>query len=143
MANTTSSSSAEAMPHQNAELRARYTMVAAKNRWEEQGFYLDDSMENYSLEPIIYNRLRELGWFCLARQPAQANLNWVLEFYTNNATGEDNVTVRGRKVTANAATINEILGLPNNDPNIYALFGELEDEDYETIKDYLCEEGTT
>ncbi|KAK9042339.1 hypothetical protein V6N11_017416 [Hibiscus sabdariffa] len=112
MANTTSSSSAEAIPHQNAELKARYTMVAAKNRSEEQGFYLDDSLENYSLEPMIYNRLRELGWFRLARKPARANLNWVLEFYTNNAAGEDNVIVR-------------------------------EDEDYETIKDYICEEGTT
>ncbi|KAL4324414.1 hypothetical protein GQ457_11G025130 [Hibiscus cannabinus] len=76
-------------------------------------------------------------------QPARANLNWVLEFYTNNAAGEDNVTVRGRRVAANATTINEILGLPNNDPSIYALLGRLEDEDYETIKDYLCEEGTT
>ncbi|KAK8499756.1 hypothetical protein V6N12_076232 [Hibiscus sabdariffa] len=75
MANTTSSSSAEGMPHQNAELRARYTMVAAKNRWKEQGFYLDDSLENYGLEPMIYNRLQELGWFRLARQPARANLN--------------------------------------------------------------------
>ncbi|KAL4380087.1 hypothetical protein GQ457_02G027270 [Hibiscus cannabinus] len=68
MANT-SSSSAEGMPHQHrkAELRARYTMVAAKNRWEEQGFYLDDSQVNYGLEPIIYKRLHELNWFCLAR----------------------------------------------------------------------------
>ncbi|KAL4308744.1 hypothetical protein GQ457_01G021640 [Hibiscus cannabinus] len=143
MENTTSSSSFEGMPHQNAELRARYTMVAAKNRWEEQGFYLDDSTENYGLEPMIYNRLQELGWFRLARQPARANLNWVLEFYTNNAAGEDNVTVRGRRVATNATTINEILGLPNNDPSIYALLGGLEDEDYEMIKDYLCEEGNT
>ncbi|KAK9020340.1 hypothetical protein V6N11_010366 [Hibiscus sabdariffa] len=33
--------------------------------------------------------------------------------------------------------------MPNNDPSIYALIGELEDEDYETRKDFLCEEGTT
>ncbi|KAK8491400.1 hypothetical protein V6N11_073726 [Hibiscus sabdariffa] len=142
MANT-SSSSAEGMPHQHrtAEQRARYTMMAAKNRWEEQGFFIDDSLVNYGLEPIIYIRLNELGWFRFAQQPARANLNWVWEFYTNNANGEDNVTVRGRRVAANAATINEILGLPNNDPSIYALIGGLEDEDYETIKDFLCEEG--
>ncbi|KAL4320037.1 hypothetical protein GQ457_18G009890 [Hibiscus cannabinus] len=139
MANT-SSSSAEGMPHQyrNAELRARYTMVAAKNRWEEKGFYLDDSQVNYDLEPIIYKRLHELSWFRLAR----ANLNWVREFYTNNAAGEDNATVRGRRVVANAATINEILGLPNDNPSIYVMLGALEDEDYEQIKDFLCEEGT-
>ncbi|KAL4368762.1 hypothetical protein GQ457_05G018010 [Hibiscus cannabinus] len=75
------------------------------------------------------------------RVPSRANLNWVLEFYTNNAASEDNVTFRGRRVAANAATINEILGLPNNDLSVYALLGGLEEEDYETIKDFLYEEG--
>ncbi|KAK8601167.1 hypothetical protein V6N12_051009 [Hibiscus sabdariffa] len=121
---------------------ARYTMVAAKNRWEEQGFFLNDSLPNYGLEQIVYNRLNELGWFRFARQPARANLNWVHEFYTNNPAGDDEVTVRGRRVAANATTINNILDLPNTDPSIYALIGGLEDVDYETIKDYLCREGT-
>ncbi|KAK8690898.1 hypothetical protein V6N13_074424 [Hibiscus sabdariffa] len=127
MANT-SSSSTEGMRHQprTADQRARYTMMAAKNRWEEQGFFFDDILDNYGLE-----------------QPARANLNWVLKFYTNNAAGEDTVTIRGRRVAANATTINEILGLPNNEPSIYALLGGLEEEDYETIKDFLCEEGTS
>ncbi|KAL4334833.1 hypothetical protein GQ457_07G006440 [Hibiscus cannabinus] len=62
---------------------ARYTMVAAKNRWEEQGFHFDDSLPNYGLEQFLYNRLKELGWFRLARQPARANYNWVIEFYAN------------------------------------------------------------
>ncbi|KAK8583414.1 hypothetical protein V6N13_022120 [Hibiscus sabdariffa] len=126
----------------NAEVQARYTRMAAKNRWEEQGFFFDDSQENYGLEPTIYRRLSELGWFYFARQPARANLNWVLEFYTNNVDGEDNITVRGRRVAINSATINNILGLPNNDPSIYALLRGLEDEDYKTIKDFLCEQGT-
>ncbi|KAK8578899.1 hypothetical protein V6N12_069243 [Hibiscus sabdariffa] len=142
MANTTSSSSAEGMPNHSAEFRARYKMIEAKNRWEEQGFYLDDSLENYSLEPMIYSRLHELSWFRLARPPARANLNWVLKFYTNNAAGEDNISVRGRRVAANAATINKILGLPNTDPSIYTLLSGLEDIDYDTIRDYLCTEGT-
>ncbi|KAK9018670.1 hypothetical protein V6N11_033717 [Hibiscus sabdariffa] len=143
MANS-SSSSAEVMPRQttNEETQARYAMVAAKSRWEEQGFFLDESLVNYSLEPIIYRRLSELGWFRFVQQPARANLNWVLEFYANNAGGEDNTTVRGRRVAANLATINEILGLPNDDPSIYALLRGLEDEDYETIKDFLCEPDT-
>ncbi|KAK8694444.1 hypothetical protein V6N13_071996 [Hibiscus sabdariffa] len=126
----------------NSSSSARYTMVAAKNCWEEQGFYLDDSQGNYSLEPIIYKRLHELSWFRLARQPAMANLNWVLEFYTNNAVGEHNATVRGRRVAANAAIINSILGLPNDEPSLYAMLGALEEEDYKQIKDFLCEEGT-
>ncbi|KAK8510974.1 hypothetical protein V6N12_036886 [Hibiscus sabdariffa] len=100
------------------------------------------TLENYGLEPTIHKRLSELGWFRFARQPARANLNWVWEFYTNNANGEDNVTVRGRRVAANTATINEILGLPNDEPSIYALLRGLEEEDYETIKDFLCEQGT-
>ncbi|KAK9031640.1 hypothetical protein V6N11_055933 [Hibiscus sabdariffa] len=54
----------------NTNTSARYTMVAAKNRWEEQGFYFDDSLPNYGLEQFLYNRLNELGWFRLARQPA-------------------------------------------------------------------------
>ncbi|KAK8708401.1 hypothetical protein V6N13_059443 [Hibiscus sabdariffa] len=49
----------------NTSFSARYKMIVAKNRWEEQGFYLDDSLGNYGLEPIIYNRLHELGWFAL------------------------------------------------------------------------------
>ncbi|KAK8540263.1 hypothetical protein V6N12_046551 [Hibiscus sabdariffa] len=121
---------------------ARYTLVSAKNKWEEQGFHFDDSLPNYGLEQFVYNRLHELGWFRFAQQPARANYNWALEFYANNSAGEDNVIVRGRRVAANAATINSILGLPNDAPSFYAMLGALEDEDYETIKDYLCLEGT-
>ncbi|KAK8613096.1 hypothetical protein V6N13_104418 [Hibiscus sabdariffa] len=135
------SSSSQGMPHQptNTEKRARYTRNAAKNRWEEQGFFFDDSMWNYGLEPTIHKRLNELGWFRFTRQPARANLNWVWEFYTNNTDGVDNVTIRGRRVAANAATITEILGLPNDESSIYALLRGLEEEDYETIKDFLCD----
>ncbi|KAK8600530.1 hypothetical protein V6N12_050383 [Hibiscus sabdariffa] len=121
---------------------ARYTMVSAKNKWEEQGFHLDDSLPNYGLEQFVYNRLHELGWFRLARQPARANYNWAIEFYTNNAAGEDFSTVRGRRVPATAATINAILDLPNDDPSFYAMLSAFEDEDFEQIKDFLCEEGT-
>ncbi|KAK8669429.1 hypothetical protein V6N13_106860 [Hibiscus sabdariffa] len=105
---------------------ARYTLVSAKNKWEEQGFHFDDSLPNYGLEQL----------------PARANYNWALEFYANNPDGEDNVIVRGRRVAANAATINALLDLPNDAPSFYAMLGALEDEDYETIKDYLCLEGT-
>ncbi|KAK8990224.1 hypothetical protein V6N11_008930 [Hibiscus sabdariffa] len=101
------------MTYSSATFQERYTRMAAKNRWEEQGFFFDDGLENYGLEPTIYNRLRKLDWFRFARQPARANLNWVLEFYTNNTAGEDTVTVHGRNVAAHSIAINEILGLPN------------------------------
>ncbi|KAK8713154.1 hypothetical protein V6N13_148377 [Hibiscus sabdariffa] len=117
---------------------ARYAMVAAKSRWEEQGFYFDDTLPNYGLEQFVHNRLNELGWFRFARQPARANYNWVLEFYANNADGEDFSTVRGRRVLATVATINEILGFPNNAPSFYAMIEGFEEEDYEVIKDVLC-----
>ncbi|KAK8574341.1 hypothetical protein V6N13_016141 [Hibiscus sabdariffa] len=142
---TCSSSSAEGMPPRfsSVVVRERYSrIVDAKNRWEEQGFFLDESLENYDLEPIIYKRINDLGWFCFARQPARANLNWIMEFYANNADSDDTVTVRGRKVPGNSATINNILELPNDSPNIYALIDILEDEDLDTIKDQLCEQGT-
>ncbi|KAK8628791.1 hypothetical protein V6N13_009374 [Hibiscus sabdariffa] len=126
----------------NKTFSARYAMIAAKNRWEEQGFFLHDSQVNYDLEQFIYNRLHDLSWFRFARQPARANLNWVLEFYTSNSAGEDNATVRGRRVAANVATINAILGLPDNDPSFYAMLRALEQEDFEQIKDFLYEEGT-
>ncbi|KAK8554204.1 hypothetical protein V6N13_073136 [Hibiscus sabdariffa] len=125
-----------------ANTSARYTLVSAKNKWEEQGFHFDDSLPNYGLEQFVYNRLHELGWFRFAQQPARANYNWALEFYANNSAGEDNAIVRGRRVAANAATTNSILDLPNDAPSFYAMLGALEDEDYETIKDYLCLEGT-
>ncbi|KAK8708396.1 hypothetical protein V6N13_059438 [Hibiscus sabdariffa] len=125
-----------------ANTTARYTMVSAKNKWEEQGFHFVDSLPNHGLEQFVYNRLHELGWFRFAQQLARANYNWALEFYTNNPDGEDNVIFRGRRVAANVATINSILDLPNDAPSFYAMLGALEDEDYETIKDYLCLEGT-
>ncbi|KAK8656616.1 hypothetical protein V6N13_098561 [Hibiscus sabdariffa] len=80
----------------NISSSARYTMVAAKNKWEEQGFHFDDGLPNYGLEQFVYNRLNELGWFRLAQQPARANYNWVLEFYTSNSAGEDNALVHGK-----------------------------------------------
>ncbi|KAK8996662.1 hypothetical protein V6N11_081928 [Hibiscus sabdariffa] len=126
----------------NANFSARYSMIAAKNRWEEQGFYFDDSLPNYGLEQFVYNRLNELGWFRLARQPARANYHWVIEFYASNSAGEDHATVCGRRVPATAATINAILGLPDNKPSFYAMLGGFEEEDFELIKDYLYEEGT-
>ncbi|KAK8528248.1 hypothetical protein V6N12_074782 [Hibiscus sabdariffa] len=70
-------------------------------------------------------------------EPARANYNWVIEFYANNAAGEDFSTVRGRRVPATAATINAILGLPNDEPSFYAMLGGFGEEDYEVIKDFL------
>ncbi|KAK8681705.1 hypothetical protein V6N13_054107 [Hibiscus sabdariffa] len=90
----------------NTTFSARYTMVAAKNRWEEQGFFFDDSQVNYGLEQFVYNRLHDLD--C-------------------NSAGEDHATVRARRVPANAATINAILGLPDNDPSFYAMLGAFEE----------------
>ncbi|KAK8652057.1 hypothetical protein V6N13_061081 [Hibiscus sabdariffa] len=110
--------------------------------WSRQGFHFDDSLPNYGLEQFVYSRLHELGWFRLARQPARANYNWAIEFYVNNAAGEDFSTVRGRRVPAKAATINAILDLPNDDPSFYAMLSAVEDEDFEQIKDFLCEVGT-
>ncbi|KAK8698103.1 hypothetical protein V6N13_114234 [Hibiscus sabdariffa] len=121
---------------------ARYAMVAARSKWEEQGFHFDDNLPNYGLEQFLYNRLNELGWFRLARQPGRANFNWVLEFYANNADGEDFSIVRGRRVPATAAKINALLGLPNDDPSFYAMLGGLEEEDFEVIKDFLCQPNT-
>ncbi|KAK8574399.1 hypothetical protein V6N12_062093 [Hibiscus sabdariffa] len=126
----------------NTNFSARYSMIAVNNRWEEQDFYFDDSQPNYGMEQFVYNRLNELGWFRLARQPARANNNWVIEFYANNSAGKDHSIVRGRRVPANAATINAILGLPDIEPSFYAMLGGFEEEDFELIKDYLCEEGT-
>ncbi|KAL4341433.1 hypothetical protein GQ457_08G031820 [Hibiscus cannabinus] len=117
---------------------ARYAMVAAKSKCEEQGFQFDDILPNYGLEQFVHNRLNELGWFRLARQPARANYNWVLEFYANNADGEDFSIVRGRRDPATAATINAILGLPNDLPSFYAMLGVFEEEDYEVVKSFMC-----
>ncbi|KAL4375884.1 hypothetical protein GQ457_02G030110 [Hibiscus cannabinus] len=61
----------------------------------------------------------------------------------SNSAGEDHTTVRGRRVPANTTTINTILGLPDNDPSFYAILGAFEEEDFEQIKDYLYEEGTS
>ncbi|KAK8547628.1 hypothetical protein V6N12_031762 [Hibiscus sabdariffa] len=76
---------------------ARYNMVSAKNKWEEQGFHFDDSLPNYGLE---------------------------------------------QRVPATAATINAILDLPDDDPSFYTMLSALEDEDFEQIKDFLCEVDT-
>ncbi|KAK8698105.1 hypothetical protein V6N13_114236 [Hibiscus sabdariffa] len=117
---------------------ARYALLAAKSRWEEQGFHFDDTLPNYGLEQFVHNCLRELGWFRFARQPARANYNWVLEFYANNEAGEDVSMVRGRRVPATTAIINDLLGLPNDAPSFYAMLEGFEEEDYEVIKNILC-----
>ncbi|KAK8576796.1 hypothetical protein V6N13_015227 [Hibiscus sabdariffa] len=121
---------------------ARYALVAAKSRWEKQGFHFDDDLPNYGLEQFVYNRINELVWFRLARQPGRANYNWVLKFYANNAAGEDFSTVRGRRVPATTATINALLDLPNDEPSFYAMLGGFEEEDFEVIKDFLCQPNT-
>ncbi|KAK8655877.1 hypothetical protein V6N13_108442 [Hibiscus sabdariffa] len=143
---TSSSSSADGLPSRFNSIAAKeryHNIVAAKSRWEEQGFFFNDELENYGLEPIIYKRLSDLGWLRFGRQPARVNLNWVREFYTHNAEGEDTVNnIRGRRVPANSATINKILDLPENRPSIYELIEALEDVDYDTIKDQLCMSGT-
>ncbi|KAL4379037.1 hypothetical protein GQ457_02G026240 [Hibiscus cannabinus] len=54
---------------------ARYNLVAAKSKWEEQAFFFDDALPNYGLEQFVHNRLRELGWFRFGRQPPRANYN--------------------------------------------------------------------
>ncbi|KAK8976067.1 hypothetical protein V6N11_000335 [Hibiscus sabdariffa] len=140
------SSSTEGLPtrFRNAAARTRYqTIVTAENKWEEQSFFLDDHLENYGLEPLIYKRLFDLGWLRFGRQGAQANLSWAREFYTLNAEGNDVTNVRGRRVPANSATINTLLDLPDNLSSIYELIGALEDVDYDIIKDQLCLPGTT
>ncbi|KAK8652158.1 hypothetical protein V6N13_061180 [Hibiscus sabdariffa] len=141
-----SSSSAEGLPTRLKNVAARtrnQTIVAAKNKWEEQGFFLDDHLENYGLEPLIYKRLSDLGWQRFGRQAAQANLNWVREFYANNPKGNDVAYVRGRRVPANSATINTLLDLLEDLPIIYALIDTLKDEDLNLIKDQLCLPNTT
>ncbi|KAK9007217.1 hypothetical protein V6N11_051047 [Hibiscus sabdariffa] len=98
---------------------ARYTLVSAKSKWEE-----------------------ELGWFRFDQQPPRANYNCVIEFYANNANGEDFSVVRGRRVPATTTIINEIFGLPNNAPSFYAMLEGFEEEDYEVIKNLLCQPNT-
>ncbi|KAL4367100.1 hypothetical protein GQ457_05G014740 [Hibiscus cannabinus] len=121
---------------------ARYNLVAAKSKWEEHAFFFDDALPNYGLEQFLHNRLRELGWFRFGRQPPRANYNWVLEFYANNANGEDFSVVRGRRVPATTAIINELFGLPNDAPSFYQMLEGFEEEDYEVIKNLLCQPNT-
>ncbi|KAK8600866.1 hypothetical protein V6N12_050714 [Hibiscus sabdariffa] len=114
-------------------------VVIHKNIWEEQGFKFKDGLDYYGLEMIIYKRLHDLGWLRFGRQPARANINCAREFYAHNASGENIVVnVRGKLIPADATTINEILDLPNNQPNIYELMKALEDIDYNSIKNALC-----
>ncbi|KAL4363510.1 hypothetical protein GQ457_04G019230 [Hibiscus cannabinus] len=117
---------------------ARYNLVAAKSKWEEQAFFFDDALPNYGLEQFLHNRLRELGWFKFCRQPLRAIFNWVLEFYANNADGEDFSVVQGRRVPATTTIINELFDLPNDAPSFYQILEGFEEEDYEVIKNLLC-----
>ncbi|KAK9043164.1 hypothetical protein V6N11_071512 [Hibiscus sabdariffa] len=111
-------------------------------KWEEQAFFFDDALPNYGLEQFVHNRLRELGWFQFGRQPPRANFNWVLEFYANNANGEDFSVVRGRRVPATATIINDLFDLPNDAPSFYQMLEGFEEEDYEVIKNLLCQPNT-
>ncbi|KAK9028923.1 hypothetical protein V6N11_026058 [Hibiscus sabdariffa] len=107
----------------NKTFSARYIMVPAKNSWEEQGFFFDDSQVNYGLEQFYTT-----GCTILVGSTLQDN--------------QPEPITTGR-VPANAATINAILGLPDNDPSFYAMLGAFEEDDFEQIKDYIYEEGTS
>ncbi|KAL4377544.1 hypothetical protein GQ457_02G033680 [Hibiscus cannabinus] len=117
---------------------ARYNLSSAKSKWEEQAFFFDDALPNYGLEQFVHNRLNALGWFQFGRQPTRANFNWGVEFYANNAEGDNFSVVRGKRVPATATIINEIFDLPNDAPSFYQLLQGFEEEDYETMKDLLC-----
>ncbi|KAK9003899.1 hypothetical protein V6N11_018794 [Hibiscus sabdariffa] len=119
----------------NPATRECYDRVeAAKHIWEEQGFKFYDDLDFYGLKMVIYQILFDQGWLKFDRHPARANLNWVREFYALNATGENTmVNVRGKLVPTDAAAINSILDLPNDEASIYDLIGALENIDYNTI----------
>ncbi|KAK8535977.1 hypothetical protein V6N12_012640 [Hibiscus sabdariffa] len=141
-----SSNSVEGLPARfdNIAARERYhNVIVAKNIWEVQGFLYDDGLDNYVLELVIYKRLADLGWLRFGRQPTPANINWVREFHAHNTVGENTVVhIRGQLVPADAAIINSILDLSNDEESISNLIEVLEEEDYETIKNQLCSQGT-
>ncbi|KAK8985004.1 hypothetical protein V6N11_082624 [Hibiscus sabdariffa] len=124
----------------NAAAEERYNQVVIHmNIWEEQGFKFDDGLDYYGLDMIIYKCLHDLNWLRFGRQPARANIKWAREFYAHNASGENTViNFRGKLIPADAAAINEILDLSNNQPSIYELMTALEEIDYNSIKDALC-----
>ncbi|KAK8624400.1 hypothetical protein V6N13_065745 [Hibiscus sabdariffa] len=115
----------------NAAAEERYDqIVIRKNIWEEQEFKYDDGLDNYGLETIIHKRLYDLGWLKFGRQPARANINWARELYAHFTTSENNTNyVRGKRVPADVAAINEILDLLDDLPSIYQLMEALEDVD--------------
>ncbi|KAK8565017.1 hypothetical protein V6N12_058593 [Hibiscus sabdariffa] len=75
---TSSSSSAEGLPSRFNSVAAKewyHNIVAAKNRWEEQGFFFNDELENYGLEPIIYKRyLTSAGYASANNQPGRISV---------------------------------------------------------------------
>ncbi|KAK8690835.1 hypothetical protein V6N13_074361 [Hibiscus sabdariffa] len=73
----------------NAAKEHYYTIVAAKNIWEEQGFFFVDELDNYGLERVIHKRLADLEWFKFDRQMPRANINWVHEFYAHDSAGKN------------------------------------------------------
>ncbi|KAK8609245.1 hypothetical protein V6N13_025551 [Hibiscus sabdariffa] len=90
-------------------------ILRVNDQQEEQGFLYEDGLDNYGLEQIIHKRLTDLGWLRFGRN---------------------------KLVPGDAATINDLLDLPNNEESIYNLIAALKDEDYDMIKDQLCTQGT-
>ncbi|KAL4310625.1 hypothetical protein GQ457_01G016980 [Hibiscus cannabinus] len=111
--------------------------------WEEQGFHFEENTSNYGLEPFLYNKLQHQGWFQFSCQPVRENIDWVREFYAHN----HNVTnpyvyVCGRPIPSHTVSINKFFHLSNEEESIYELIKILGREDYDVIKDQLCELGT-
>ncbi|KAK8628058.1 hypothetical protein V6N13_063770 [Hibiscus sabdariffa] len=78
----------------------------------------------------------------IAESPAKDTSKTKLYMGAHVETGEDFSIVRGRRVPATAATINALLGLSDAEPSFYAMLGGFEEEDFELIKDFLCEDNT-
>uniref|UniRef100_M1DTF3 Putative plant transposon protein domain-containing protein n=1 Tax=Solanum tuberosum TaxID=4113 RepID=M1DTF3_SOLTU len=88
--------------------------------------------------PVIYRTVLELGLRFIFDHLRDCNLPLVREFYANwlTETKYKTIPIRGKDVKFNAATLNEFLGTPNCDSDV---FNTLKDKPpYRDIRHTLC-----
>ncbi|KAG5606880.1 hypothetical protein H5410_028372 [Solanum commersonii] len=121
--------------------------VVERYRWkwfecQREAKYMGDEVVNevrlQSQFFYIYRTIHELGLRFIFENLGDCNLTLVREFYANwlTETKYKTVPVRGEDVKFSAQILNELLGTPNCDPNV---FNDLKDKPhYRDIRHILC-----
>ncbi|KAI3714738.1 hypothetical protein L6452_21697 [Arctium lappa] len=102
-------------------------------------------METLRAHPKLHVTIHSLGWDLFCAPPAQYNIDWITDFYTElSCTSGLNLMVRETPVSFSPTHINAVLGLsPPTQSEFHRLMDEASDVDLQTILETIARKGAT